>query len=103
MTSNDKVKNAQTRQVEKLLRHCGFTDVECYQRKGYHYLLRVRVTDERFQGMSRLERMELVEKEIAKLPDELQASITMLVVVTPEERKTSLLSLEFDDPSRVML
>jgi hypothetical protein len=53
--------------------------------------------------MSRLERTDLVEAELAKLPDDLQASITMLVLVTPEERKTSLLSLEFDDPSRVML
>jgi stress-induced morphogen len=101
MTS--KVRNAQSREVEKFLRDCGFEEVECYQRKGYNYLLRVRVTDRRFQGMSRLERMDMVEKELAKLPDELQASITMLVVVTAEERKTSLLSLEFDDPSRVML
>jgi hypothetical protein len=103
MSKKDKVTNAQSREVEKFLRSCGFAEVECYQRKGYDYLLRVRVTDIRFQGLSRLERMDLVEKEIEKLPDDLQASITMLVVVTPEERKTSLLSLEFDDPSRVML
>jgi stress-induced morphogen len=103
MTSKNKVTNAQTREVEQFLRGCGFADVECYQRKGYDYLLRVRVTDKRFQGMSRLERMGIVEKELEKLRDDLQASITMLVVVTPDERKTSLLSLEFDDPSRVML
>lgn len=103
MSNKLQVKNAQTRQIEEFLRACGFAEVECYQRKGFDYLLRVRVTDNRFQGMSRLDRMEWVEQEIAKLPDELQASITTLVVVTRDERKTSLLSLEFDDPSRVML
>lgn len=103
MSKSDKVTNAQTREVEKFLQECGFAEVECYQRSGYEYLLRVRVTDKQFQGMSRLERMDLVEKELVRLPDDLQASITMLVVVTPAERKTSLLSLEFDDPLRAML
>jgi hypothetical protein len=45
----------------------------------------------------------MVEPLIGQLPEATQSAITMLVLVTPEERKTSLLSLEFDDPSRVML
>jgi hypothetical protein len=101
--SNRKITNDQTREVEEFLRHQGFSDVECYQREGYDFLMRLRVTDDRFHGLNRVDRASLVEQELAKLPDELQASITMLVLVTPDERKTSLLSLEFDDPSRVLL
>jgi stress-induced morphogen len=101
--STQKITNEQTRQVEEFLRGRGFSDVECYQREGYNFLMRLRVTDPRFRGMNRVDRATLVEEELAKLPDELQASISMLVLVTPQERKTSLHSLEFDDPSRVLL
>lgn len=104
MTSaNRKITNDQTRQVEEFLRSQGFDDVECYQREGYDFLMRLRVTDDRFRGLNRVDRASLVEQELEKLPDELQGSITMLVLVTPEEKSTSLLSLEFDDPSRVLL
>ncbi|REJ85812.1 MAG: hypothetical protein DWQ34_21460 [Planctomycetota bacterium] len=101
--ANGKVTNDKTQEVEHFLRERGFDDVECYQREGYDLLLRVRVTDGRFQGMSRIDRADLIESELQDLPDELQASITMLVLVTPDERSTSLLSLEFDDPSRILL
>jgi len=101
--SSRKITNEQTRQVEEFLRSRGFPDVECYQREGYDFLMRLRVTDPRFRGLNRVDRAALVEEELAKLPDDLQASISMLVLVTPEERKTSLHSLEFDDPSRVLL
>lgn len=103
ITTNGKITNEQTRQVEEFLKSRGFAEVECYQPEGYDLLLRLRVTDPRFKGQGRVNRAELVENELEKLPDDLQASITTLVLVTPDERKTSLLSLEFDDPRRESL
>ena len=100
IATNGKVLNQQTRQVEDFLRNRGFTEVECYQPEGYDLLLRLRVTDGRFKGKGRVERAALVEKELDDLPEDLQAAITTLVLVTQEERTTSPVSMEFDNPSR---
>lgn len=102
-TKNHKIKDDTTRAIEKFFRARGFTSSECYRPREFNLLLRVRITDERFRGLSRVERENIVEPMIGQLSEAAQSAITMLVLVTPEERKTSLLSLEFDDPSRVML
>lgn len=98
-----KITDDTTRKIETFFRKRGFARSECYRPREFNLLLRVRITDDRFRGLSRVQREDIIEPLIAELPDEVQSAITMLVLVTPDERKTSLLSLEFDDPSRVML
>ncbi len=94
-----KITDDETRQVEQFLRDSGFPTAECYRPKGYSYLLRVRIMDDRFQGLSRVAREELLEPLIQKLPEELQSAITMLVLITEAERHKSLTNLEFEEPS----
>jgi stress-induced morphogen len=61
--------------------------------------IRIRVIDPDFQGMDRVQRDNLLWKTIEKLPDEIQSQITMLVLLTPKETKTSFANMEFNDPS----
>lgn len=98
--TNGKIVDEQTCEVEQFLRDNGFPTAECYRPKRYSSLLRVRIVDDRFQGLSRVEREDLVEPLIQRLPEELQSAINMLVLVPESERYKSLTSLEFEDPSR---
>jgi hypothetical protein len=95
MTDKVKTQDEQTRSIEQLLRNCGFAEVECYRRPGYDFL-RVRVVDQQFAGLGYTARMDRLESDLAKLPEDVQGLITMLVVVTPDERETVPLSREFD-------
>ena len=61
--------------------------------------IRICVIDPDFQGMNLSERDERVWKILERLPDEIQSQITMLVLLTPKETKTSLAYLEFSDPT----
>ncbi len=61
--------------------------------------VRVRVIDSDFQGIDRVDRDDLVWKYLEPLPEDVQTEISMLVLVTPRERKTSLASVEFEYPS----
>lgn len=101
MNKNGKVVNKQSREVEAFLRGHGFPTAECYRPAQYHFLLRVRIIDERFRGLSRVEREDLVEPLIQQLPEELQSSITMLVMITEDERTKSLVNREFEEASRL--
>jgi stress-induced morphogen len=61
--------------------------------------VRVRVIDPDFQGLDRIERDNLIWKVLETLPDDVQSEISMLVLVTPRERKKSGSNLEFEDPT----
>jgi hypothetical protein len=60
--------------------------------------IRVRIIDPRFRRMSRTDRHDLVWKYLDSLPDEAVADISMLVLITPSEAKTSGSNIEFEDP-----
>jgi stress-induced morphogen len=63
------------------------------------YSLRARIVDRSFEGKSLVEREEPVFRVIRALPDETQQDLTMLILLTPKEQKTSMMNLEFDDPT----
>ena len=64
--------------------------------------VRVRVIDKRFSGMSIPRREETVLPLLRELPEEVQADLTVLLLLGPDEISASLMNREFDDPSRSM-
>ena len=62
--------------------------------------IRIRVVDPGFAGVSRAERHEAVWRFIEELPEDVQSQMSLLIPLTPEETKTSLVNLEFDQPTR---
>lgn len=62
--------------------------------------IRVRVIDPDFRGISLVERDERLRAILWELPEEIQADLTMLLLLTPEEAKTSFANLEFEEPSQ---
>jgi hypothetical protein len=61
--------------------------------------IRVRIIDPEFRDKDILEREEVVDRILETLPEEVRAEITILLLLTPKERQTSLGSMEFDDPT----
>jgi hypothetical protein len=53
--------------------------------------------------MDRVERDDLVSAILDTLPEDVRAEITVLLLVTPQESKTSPMSQEFDDPAPALL
>jgi stress-induced morphogen len=65
--------------------------------------IRVRVVTDRFEGKSRGEREDLVLPYIHQLPEDTQADIMILLLLTPNEINESLMNLEFEKPSPSLL
>ena len=65
--------------------------------------VRVRVIDPDFRTLDLVDRDSLLWTYLDVLPEETQAEISMLVLVTPGERRTSLANLEFEHPSPSLL
>jgi len=60
--------------------------------------IRIRIIDPDFAGKDLVERDNGVAPILEELPEEIQSEITVLLLITPQERKRSPMSLEFDDP-----
>jgi len=60
--------------------------------------VRIRIIDPDFDGLDRVDREPEVWKILEALPENVFVQVTMLLLLTPEEAKHSLASLEFDDP-----
>jgi stress-induced morphogen len=60
--------------------------------------VRVRIIDPDFAGRSKIERSKEVWKYLNSLPDEIQSDLSSLILLTPEEKKSSFANFEFDDP-----
>jgi stress-induced morphogen len=60
--------------------------------------IRVRIVDPDFAGVSRTERHEAVWRVLDELPEKIQSQLTMLLLLTPDEKNSSLANLEFEDP-----
>lgn len=74
-----------------------FQSVEVY--KYNPVSIRVRVIDRQFSGLSIPEREGRVQPVLDRLPGEVQADITMLLLLAPGEDGNMLLNYEFDHPS----
>jgi stress-induced morphogen len=60
--------------------------------------IRIRITDPEFKGLDRVEREEAVWPIIETLPEDDREQITVLLLITPKEKKSSFMSMEFDNP-----
>jgi len=65
--------------------------------------IRIRIIDPEFAGCDRVDRQERLWPLIEGLPEDVRSDISVLLLITPQEKKTSLMSQEFDDPSRTWL
>lgn len=96
MATANKVMTDETRSIEQALR-TEFSDVQAYRYNPAS--IRVRVIDEQFTGLSRVERHELAAACIRALPEEIQQDITVLLLLAPDETDTSMMNIEFEHPS----
>jgi stress-induced morphogen len=83
--------------IKNALRTAGFTNAAAYRYNSVS--LRVRIIDPRFRGLSAIEREKMVLPHIEGLPKKIRDDITILLLLAPEETSTSMMSLEFDDPT----
>jgi hypothetical protein len=60
--------------------------------------VRIRIIDPDFQGLDRVDRDTAIWRFLDQLPEEVLAEITLLLLLTPKEAKTSLANLEFENP-----
>lgn len=65
--------------------------------------IRIRIIDPDFKGMNRVERDDLVSAILDTLPEGVRAEIMILLLLTPQESKTSPMSQEFDHPAPALL
>jgi hypothetical protein len=60
--------------------------------------IRIRVIDPDFTGVHKAERHDQLWHFLEELPEEVLSQLSVLLLLTPEEKKTSHGSLEFDHP-----
>jgi len=61
--------------------------------------IRVRIVDPKFHGISKGDRHDRVWSYLEGLPEQTLRDISVLLLLTPEETRTSLMNLEFEDPT----
>ena len=98
----------ETRHVEETLRKAGFDRVDSYRYNSAS--IRVRVIDQRFEGLPAEKRAAMVEPPLEDLPERTQADIIDLFTFAPSELRQPtksprdfMMNMEFDDPSPSML
>jgi hypothetical protein len=64
----------------------------------YPTAIRVRIIDPSFRGIDWCDRNQAVWNLFEQLPLEIASQITMVVLVTPGERKRDAVNVEFEDP-----
>ena len=100
MSAWDHLKTPETRQAEAVLRK-KFRRAEAY---GYNSAsIRVRIIDKRFAGKSRSKRENMVLPLFDELPEETQADLMILLMLTPAEVDESLMNWEFEKPPPLMV
>jgi hypothetical protein len=103
----EKLRTPESRNVEEILRRAGFQNVDAYRYNSAS--IRVRVIDERFEGLSSDKRDSLIEPHLNLLPERTQADIMTLLTFAPSELEKTprssrvLMNVEFDDPSPSLL
>jgi hypothetical protein len=98
----------ETQMVERVLREAGFETADAYRYNSAS--IRVRVIDQRFEGMPTEKRDAMVESYLERLPERTQADIMNLFTFAPSELQQTPKTLreffkntEFEDPSPSML
>ena len=92
--------NRRTKLIEQRLQE-QFPDTRAYQYNPAS--IRVRIIDQRFARKSNPERESLVVPVLDELPEDLQADITILLLLAPDEAEGSMMNVEFENPSPSLL
>ncbi|MFO7901661.1 MAG: hypothetical protein ACQESR_30210 [Planctomycetota bacterium] len=71
-------------------------EIEVYRQNSAS--IRARIVDPDFAGVSKADRHDAIWAFVEDLPEDQQAEISVLLLLTPGELKTSFANLEFDDP-----
>jgi hypothetical protein len=61
--------------------------------------IRIKVVDPAFAGLEKSDRHARIWNLLEKLPEDVQSDISMVVLLAPEEERSSLANLEFENPS----
>jgi stress-induced morphogen len=94
------------KQIKELLKQEYASKHQDAEIKVYRYnsgSIRIRIIDADFQGQSKAQRDRSIWKILEALPNDVRDEISLRLLLTPAERATSLLSAEFDRPSRSRL
>jgi stress-induced morphogen len=67
-------------------------------RRRHEVSIRIRVIDPDFCGLDRVDREPEIWKLLDKLPDEVYANITMVLLLTLDEAPNSFANMEFENP-----
>jgi hypothetical protein len=67
-------------------------------RRRHEVSIHIRIIDPDIRGLNRVERYPEVGKILRKLPGEVYADITLLLLLTPEEAPNSLANMDFENP-----
>lgn len=60
--------------------------------------VRVRIVDPDFAGQGKPQRSQQVWRYLGRLPEDVQSDISTVLLLTPDETKSSFANLEFDEP-----
>lgn len=60
--------------------------------------VRIRIIDPDFAGFDRAERHKLIWRILEKLPEDVVADVTILILLTPDELSESLANFDFEHP-----
>jgi stress-induced morphogen len=60
--------------------------------------IRIRIVDPSFASLDRIERDDVVWKYLNKLPGNVRADITVVLLLTPDELETSFANQDFEHP-----
>ncbi len=71
-------------------------EIESYRHSSAS--IRLRIIDPDFRGLDRVEREELVWELVERLSEDIQQQLSVLVLLTPEEIKTSIANRDFENP-----
>lgn len=103
MTRNSRKKNRETALVEKLLQERFPNFPQQFPPEAYRYnpaSIRVRIVNEIFHGLDRIQREELVIPVLKRnLPEETWWDVTMILMLTPDEVEESRANREFEHPT----
>jgi hypothetical protein len=103
MTDSNGQRDAYSEQIVRRLREKYLPNHPRAEVRAYRYnpaSVRVRVIDPDFAGKDTAEREDMVWPVLETLPGHVVEDISILLLLPPEERDSSALSLEFDALSR---
>lgn len=95
MATASRKRDIDSEQVENALR-VHFPTVEAYRYNSAS--IRVRIVDERFREKSLAERDATVAPYLKELPARIRDDVTILLLLTEDEKYQSMMNVEFENP-----